>query len=299
MLLHPPHDVQIGHARLDHHHVGALGQVQGDLPQGLVRVAGVHLVAVLVAGPEARLRAHGVAKRAVVAGRVLRRVRQDAGVAVPGALQGVPDLADPAVHHVRRGDHVGARVRVGQGLAHQHLDGLVVQDVAGVVDEAVLAVGGEGVERHVGDDPEFGKACLQGTHGALGETFRIEGLAGVQGLAVPGGDREQGDGRHPEAQELLGLAQEPVDGEALHPRHRLDGLPSPLALEHEIGCDQVVGGDPCLAHQPAGEVVTAHPPHPRARIASGESVHAQCSGICSRRGCRWPRRAAGCFTNWG
>ena len=33
---------------------------------------------------------------------------------------------------------------------HQHLDGLVVEDVAGFVEQAVLAVAGEGVQRHVG-----------------------------------------------------------------------------------------------------------------------------------------------------
>ena len=35
-VLHPAHDVEIGHARLDHHHVGAFGDVERNLAQRLV-----------------------------------------------------------------------------------------------------------------------------------------------------------------------------------------------------------------------------------------------------------------------
>jgi hypothetical protein len=49
LVLHAAHDVQVRHAGLDHHHVGAFGQVQRHLAQRLVGVAGVHLVDLLVA----------------------------------------------------------------------------------------------------------------------------------------------------------------------------------------------------------------------------------------------------------
>jgi hypothetical protein len=39
-VLHPAHDVEVGHAGLDHHHVGALVEVERDLAQRLVAVAG-------------------------------------------------------------------------------------------------------------------------------------------------------------------------------------------------------------------------------------------------------------------
>ena len=48
-VLHPRDDVEIGQARLDHHEVGALGEVELDLAQRLLDVGRVHLVAALVA----------------------------------------------------------------------------------------------------------------------------------------------------------------------------------------------------------------------------------------------------------
>ena len=51
-FLHPPHQIQIGHAGLDHHHVGALVEVQRHFAQGLVAIGRIHLVAALVAGLE-------------------------------------------------------------------------------------------------------------------------------------------------------------------------------------------------------------------------------------------------------
>ena len=52
-------------------------------------------------------------------------------------------------------------------LLHQRFDGLVVDDVAAVVDQAVLAVRGVGIERDVGDHAEFGEARLQRADRAL------------------------------------------------------------------------------------------------------------------------------------
>src|SRR3546814_11621538 len=48
-VLHAADDVEVGQARLHHHHVGALLQVERDLAQRLVAVGGVQLVGLLVA----------------------------------------------------------------------------------------------------------------------------------------------------------------------------------------------------------------------------------------------------------
>ena len=56
------------------------------------------------------------------------------------ALERRADRADAAVHHVGRRDDVGARRRLVQRLVDQHVDGLVVEHIAGVVDQPVLAV---------------------------------------------------------------------------------------------------------------------------------------------------------------
>ena len=51
--------------------------------------------------------------------------------------------------------------RLRQRLLHQDIERDVVDDVAVVVDHAILAVGGIRIERDVGHDAELGKALLQ------------------------------------------------------------------------------------------------------------------------------------------
>lgn len=46
-------DVQVGHARLDHHDVCPLRLIQARLPEGLPVVSGVLLVGLLVGGDDA------------------------------------------------------------------------------------------------------------------------------------------------------------------------------------------------------------------------------------------------------
>src|SRR5664279_698083 len=70
-------DVEVRHARLDHHHVGALGDVERHFAQRFVAVARVHLVDLLVAFSQVGGRADGVAKRAVEGARVLGAVGHD------------------------------------------------------------------------------------------------------------------------------------------------------------------------------------------------------------------------------
>src|SRR5690606_36014242 len=48
-FLHPPHDVEIGQPRLDHHAVGTLGQIERDFAKRFVAVRRIHLVGGLVA----------------------------------------------------------------------------------------------------------------------------------------------------------------------------------------------------------------------------------------------------------
>jgi hypothetical protein len=80
-------------------------------------------------------------------------------------------------------DDVGAGLGMGDGLLDQHLDGGVVHHIAGVVDQPVLAVGREGVERDVGHDAELGHRVLERAHRALRRAVGIEGLARILDLA--------------------------------------------------------------------------------------------------------------------
>ena len=78
----------------------------------------------------------------------------------PGAFERLADGADAAVHHVAGRDDVDAGLGLHQRLLVQHGHGLVVEDVAGVVEQAVLAVAGERVERDVGQHAEPGKRAF-------------------------------------------------------------------------------------------------------------------------------------------
>ena len=89
----------------------------------------------------------------------------------PFVSERLPDRADAAVHHVRRREDIAAGLGLVQRLAHQHLDGAVVVDLA-VDEEPVMAVAGIGVERHVADHSDIADACLDGAHRAADEIVR-------------------------------------------------------------------------------------------------------------------------------
>ena len=85
--------------------------------------------------------------------------------------------ADAAIHHVGWRDDVAAGLGLHQRLLDQHLDGLVVEDLA-AVHQAVMAVAGVGIERHVAHDADVRHRLLDGAHGPADEIVGIERLAG-------------------------------------------------------------------------------------------------------------------------
>jgi len=207
-------------------------------------------------------------------------------VDVSVGLERVADRADAPVHHVGGRDDVGAGLGMGAGLAYQGVDGDVVHHVALGIDDAVLTVGGEGVQRDVGDHAQFGQGRLQGPHRPLGQAVGIPGLGRVQALLLRGNHREQGQGGDAQFQADRGLAQQLVHAQAFDPRHRCDRLAPALALADEDGIDQVVGGQPVLAHQAAREGVAAHAPGAHGGKGSGGLAHDFGSSFSQSRGFR-------------
>jgi hypothetical protein len=174
----------------------------------------------------------------------------------------VADRADAAVHHVAGGDDVDAGLGLHQRLLAQHRHRLVVQDVAAVVEQPVLAVRGEGVQRHVGEQAELGEALLEVAHGARHQAFGVGRLAAVGRLQRRFDDREQRHHRHAQRHALLGHREQPVDAHALHAGHAGHVLPLAVAVEQEDRQDQVLGGQAVLAHQRTGESVAAQAARP-------------------------------------
>ena len=265
LVLHPAHHVQVGHARLHHHHIGAFRQVQRDFVQRLVGIGRVHLVGAFVRLAQVRRRAHRVAERAVIGGGVLGGVGHDAGVRKAVAFQGLADLADAAVHHVRGRHHVGAGLGVGHRLLDQGGDGDVVKHIAVLVEDAVLAVGGERVQGHVGDHAHLRHRLFDRPGGALGQPVRVPGFGAVQAFHRHRRDRKQGHGRDPQVRQLACFLAQQVHGHALDAGHRGHRFGVVFAVEDEHRVDQVVHGEGVFAHQAAGEIVLAHAAHAAGR----------------------------------
>ena len=73
-------------------------------------------------------------------------------------------------------------------------------------------MGGEGIQRHVGDDTQLREASLEGTGGPLGQPIRVVGLFRQQTLLRQRRHREQGDGGYAEGHQLFGFRQQQIDG---------------------------------------------------------------------------------------
>ena len=232
---------EIRQPRLDHDHVRALGDVESDLAQRLVGIAGIHLIGVLAARAELFRRADGLAKRTVEARRVFGGVGQDARVDQTGGLERGADGADAPIHHVGRSNHIGAGIRMRARLAHQGFDREVVLDVAGVVDQTVLTVRRERIESHIGDDAEARKLLFDRPHRLLGNAVGIPGFARVQRLFFSAGTTGNSAIAGIRSRtKRCAFAQQFVDREPLDAGHRGDRLALLGALDHEHRINQRV-----------------------------------------------------------
>ena len=189
-------------------------------------------------------------------------------------LESLADGADTAVHHVRGRHHVGARRRMGQRLLHQHVGGDVVEHVTRGVDDAVLAVGGVGVQSDVCHHAQLRHRVFQRPDGALHQAVGAERLLGQQALALGPDDREQCHGGNAQLLQFPRLLHQPVDAEALDARHGRDGFASVVALQYEHRENEVGWSETRLAHQGAGKAAGAQAPHPG--VGKGAALGAEC-----------------------
>src|SRR5581483_7135925 len=280
-LTHGADDVEVGQRRLDHQHVGALGDVELAFAQRLAHVAGVHLVAAPVA--ERRRAAGDVAERAVERGGELRRVRDDRRLRQLGA-----DRADAAVHHVAGADGVRARLGVRHGGARDQLERGVVVDLAACEDAAV-PVRGVLAEADVGEQEELREARPERPERPLDDAVVDPGARALVVLRLR--DAEEHHRLDAEADELLALAHDRLDGVAaesgqLRVRQRL--------RRDEQRQHEVVDGQRRLAHEVAERRRPPQAPqpgrrerHPRngrtaARAASANARQSPASQAASR-----------------
>ena len=182
LVLDAAHHVQVRHAGFDHHHVSTFGDVHGDFAQGFVGVAGVHLIGFFIGPAKVGSRAHCIPERAVKRRCIFRAVSHDAGVNAFFGLQRCADGGNAAVHHVAGRDDVHTGFGLGQRLLDQCQGGLVIHDVAGFIGQAILAVGGERVQRHIGHHAQLGKVLFQRAYDAGNQAIRVVRFAPVKSL---------------------------------------------------------------------------------------------------------------------
>ena len=145
-----------------------------------------------------------------------------------------------------------------QGLADQHGDGHFIDDVAVLVRQAILAVGGVGIEGDVGQDAQLGKAAFQGLDRARHQAVRVGRFDAVVGFQRRVDDGKQGDHGDAERHAIGRHLQQQIDRDALDARHRCHLLALVFAIENEHRIDQVVRRDGVFTHQRARERIAAH-----------------------------------------
>ncbi len=201
----------------------------------------------------------------------------------PPLFQCAADGADAAIHHVAGGHDVHAGLGLHQRLLLQHGHRLVVQDVARVVQQAVLAVGGKGIERHVGQQAQVGEALLQFAHRARHQAFGVGGFAAVGRLLRQLDDREQRHHRDAQLHAVFGHREQAVQAAPLHAGHAGHVLLLAPPVEQEHRQDQVVAGQRVLTHQVAREGVATQAPRAVGGIR-GRGMHGWISrAVCRKR----------------
>ena len=207
-----------------------------------------------------------------------------------GPLERRADRADAAVHHVRGGDDVGAGFGLDQGLVDQDRAGGVVEDIARLVDDPVMAVRRIGIERDVGEHADFGRRVLRRLDRAADQIVGIERLARIVGAQAGRRVGEQGDAGNAEVARLPRLRADPVDRPARHAGQGRDRLLDPLPLGDEQRPDQVGRASARLGDQrpaPGGGAGAA-----QAKGGKGSGGHVA-QGLARPSACKAAKAAAG------
>src|SRR5690606_20595577 len=103
-----------------------------------------------------------------------------------------------------------ARLGLNESLASQYFDGGFIQDIACVVDHAVLSVAGVRIQGDVGKNAQIGKAQLEILDDSWDQAVRVGGFDAIGGLKAGVNDRKQGQNRDAQFHALLGDMQKRV-----------------------------------------------------------------------------------------
>ena len=248
--------VEVGHGRLDHDHVGALFQVQFDFPHGLAPVGRVHLVTAPVA--ELRSGFGRLTKRPVEHRGEFSGVRKDRNVGEAIGVQLAADGRHASVHHVRGGHDIGAGAGVRNRRRGQPFERLVVIHVA-VDDLAAMPVAGVFTIANVGDYRQAGNLAADGADGALHDA--IVGIGARRGFVLAFRQAEQDHAADAERPHLGAFTYDFVHGQLEIAGHGPDFAADTLTGAGKQGQNELGRIKAGLPHEAADRLARAQPAH--------------------------------------
>ena len=87
----------------------------------------------------------------------------------------MPNGTDAAIHHIRRGNHIGPGLSLHDGLLAQECNGLIVDNfwktIRPLSDDPVVAMRRIGIECHIGDETAFGKLLAKPVQNSANKVF--------------------------------------------------------------------------------------------------------------------------------
>ena len=139
-----------------------------------------------------------------------------------------------------------------------HFDRLVIHDMI-VAQQPVMAMGGEGVERHVAHHPQPRHLALQGRDTAADQIVFVPGLVARGTLAGRIGRGKERDGRNPELPGGTGGVDQLRQTQAVDAGHGGDRRGTILIVDEDRP-DQIGAGQHMFGDQAPGPVIAAVAP---------------------------------------
>ncbi len=239
--------IEVEEGGLDHEHIGPLLLIELCFEERFAPIGRIHLVPPFVAKRGSG--AQRIAKRGVEAGGVLGAVGQDSGIFIPFLIKSMPNCSDAPVHHVARGHVVHARSSQHNAHLLERFYGFVIEHIASLIHQSIVAVRGEGIERDVGKEAESGKCGFNLLNGMGDEPIAFKRLAAHAIFFLRIDHREKSRSFQPHIHEPLKLFDDLINREAKKTAHRRNSLPFSRALEHKEGSHQIGREKHCLCHQ--------------------------------------------------
>ncbi len=209
--------------------------IESDLSQGLLGVCGVHLIRLSVS--KLRRRFGCLPERPVEGRSKLCRIGHNRDMRESLVIKGLANGTDPAVHHVRRRNHVSPRFCMGQGHFRQQLESGIVQDLVAFHD-ATMSVAHVFTEADIGYNHYIFGCLLNCSDGPLNDPTGCIGLACLVIFLLR--NSEKNNGTNPLIPDLSYLFCEGIDRKLVVIGHGGDRVFDSLARAYKQRLDQVI-----------------------------------------------------------